>query len=305
MAQIATSMNNKTKPVIAVDLDEVLGDFIPALALWHNNTYNTNLKPSDYFSYTFKDVWGGSDAESVEKVHEFFTTDYFINIKPVPQAKEVLERLKSKFEFVVVTSRQHAIAEETRKWLQKHYTNIFTEVYFGNHWSKEAPNPDLAAKNKTSKPDMCKRVNAIAIIDDSTKYAYQCAPFLKKVILFGNYAWNQDYKSNNNNNNNNNKKNDDDETKLIIVENEFENVVRLTTWIEVEKELETLLVSRSSILGNSKIYIYPSNVRQIHNGSLFQYTSIPCSLQAFESGAIGSRNIVIMLGGVSFTLYTI
>jgi hypothetical protein len=281
------------KPVIAVDLDEVLGDFIPALVAWHNDRYQTKLVPSDFFSYTFKEVWGGTDAESVEKVHTFFTTDYFVNIKPVPQAKEVLERLKSHFEFVVVTSRQHVIAAETRRWLKEHYNNIFTEVYFGNHWSKDAPNPDLAAKNKTSKPDMCKRVNAIAIIDDSTKYAYQCAPFLKKVILFGNYAWNQNYI----NSSNSNSEEEEKTNNIIVVENEFNNVIRLTKWVDVEAELMKLLLPSNS---NSNNNLYSSKkIPQINNGTLFQYTATPCPLQAFESGVVGANNVIIMLGGLT------
>lgn len=267
--EMADFLSSK-KPVIAVDLDEVLGDFVPAIAEWHNNTYGTKLLPSHFFSYAFKDVWGGTDAESVEKVHQFFETDYFKNMKPINEAREVLTRLKEKFEFVVVTSRQHTIADETRRWLGEHYNNIFAEVYFGNHWSKDAPNPDLAGKNKTSKPDMCKRVNALAIIDDSTKYAYQCAPLLKKVILFGNYAWNQTYGE-------------------TIVESEYKNVVRLSKWVEVEQELLSLLNDT----------IYPASTPSITEGALFQYTSTPCQLQAFESGVIGSKNVLIMVGGLT------
>lgn len=119
---------------------------------------------------------------------------------------------------------------------------------------------------------MCKRVNAMAIIDDSTKYAYQCAPLLKKVILFGNYAWNQTYGE-----------------KQIVVENEFKNVVRLSKWVEVENELLSLLNDA----------IYPAGTPSITEGALFQYTSTPCQLQAFESGAIGSKNVLIMVGGLT------
>ena len=120
--EMADFLSSK-KPVIAVDLDEVLGDFVPAIAEWHNNTYGTKLLPSHFFSYAFKDVWGGTDAESVEMVHQFFETDY-LKYEPINEAREVLTRLKEKFEFVVVTSRQHTIVDETRAGLAN-ITTIF------------------------------------------------------------------------------------------------------------------------------------------------------------------------------------
>ena len=77
---------------------------------------------------------------------------------------------------------------------------------FGNHWSKDAPNPKLAAKNKRSKADMCREVGPCAcvnavpelmcmqvgasiLIDDSVSYAFGCAARLRHVCLFGHYAW--------------------------------------------------------------------------------------------------------------------
>lgn len=42
--------------VVAVDLDEVLGSFVQALCNYHNEKYATNLKLSDFHSYTFAEV---------------------------------------------------------------------------------------------------------------------------------------------------------------------------------------------------------------------------------------------------------
>ena len=59
---------NMSRRVIGVDLDEVLGGFVPAIALWHNDTYGTSLSAADFHSYKFSDVWGGSNEDSVVKV---------------------------------------------------------------------------------------------------------------------------------------------------------------------------------------------------------------------------------------------
>jgi len=63
---------------------------------------------------------------------------------------------------------------------------------------------------------MCKAVNAVALIDDSTSYAFGCASAVEKVVLFGDYAWNQ--------------------TKDELPP----NVVRCSTWEQVKAEVGKL-----------------------------------------------------------------
>jgi len=181
-----------SKPLIAVDLDEVLGDFVPQLVHFWNATYGASAKSgpgprrdytvNDFHSYAFQEVWGGSSAESAEVVEAFFVSPWFADIPVVPGAFAALSALKSKFDFTVVTSRQHHLEPLTRRWLAKHYPDIFSGVYFGNHWATSGV--------KQSKPDMCVAINAVAIIDDSVTYAFQCASVLQRVFLFGEYAWN-------------------------------------------------------------------------------------------------------------------
>jgi hypothetical protein len=45
-----------TKPVLAIDVDEVLGRFVPVLAEFHNATYSTTLTADDFHSYNFVEV---------------------------------------------------------------------------------------------------------------------------------------------------------------------------------------------------------------------------------------------------------
>ena len=177
--------------VTGIDLDEVLGGFVPAIALWHNATHGTELTADDFHSYKFCDVWGGTNEESVDKVHAFFDTEYFTGIAPVPGAREALEELKEDFDLVVITSRQHAIQDETRRWLDAHYPGIFRKVLFGNHWSKDCPDPTIMNASKRTKEEMCKEVGAVALVDDAVGYAFGCSSAVEKVILFGNYSWNQ------------------------------------------------------------------------------------------------------------------
>ncbi len=54
---------SRVRKTIAVDIDEVLGLFVPALCDFHNEKYGTALSPADFRSYRFCDVWGGTDQE--------------------------------------------------------------------------------------------------------------------------------------------------------------------------------------------------------------------------------------------------
>lgn len=91
------------------------------------------------------------------------------------------------FELVIVTSRQFIIADETRKWIARHFPeDMFKEIVFGNHWGLEG--------RKISKAELCKRVGASILIDDSLTYAADVSESGIKCLLFdldGKYNWNK------------------------------------------------------------------------------------------------------------------
>ena len=53
------------RPVVAVDCDEVLCQFVPAMAAYHNHHHGTNLTLADFHSYRFCEV-GASAARRPE-----------------------------------------------------------------------------------------------------------------------------------------------------------------------------------------------------------------------------------------------
>ena len=181
---------NTQRPTIACDMDEVLCDFLGALIAWHNMTYGTSLTKADFKSYHFHETWGGTLAEGVDKVHLFFRSPYFAQIQPVPGAAEAVAELKKRANLVVVTSRQHVIAEQTLEWLNTHFPGIFSDVLFGNHYAQNNPDPSRIDATKRTKADMCKEAGALALVDDNVSYCTQCAPALETVVLFGRYGWN-------------------------------------------------------------------------------------------------------------------
>ena len=179
------------RPVLAVDLDEVLGGYLPAFVDFNNATYGTNLSVADFHSYMFWEVPGmnlSSREASIERVYEFHASKYFGRIEALPGAKLALDVLRKHFDLHVVTSRQTDIEPQTREWIEQFFPDTFTALHFGNHFGKPSKNGVVA---KVSKPDMCARIRAVALIDDSIDYARQCAAAGIPVFLFGDYPWNR------------------------------------------------------------------------------------------------------------------
>lgn len=86
-------------------------------------------------SYRFSEVWGGTDAQSLEIVEPFFDSAYFRDMPLVPGAVEGVKALKaSGYELVVVTSRQLFLEQITNRWVHEKFANCFSRIVFGNHW---------------------------------------------------------------------------------------------------------------------------------------------------------------------------
>lgn len=194
------------RPLLAFDLDEVVGEFVAPLCSFHNEAFGTSLSIRDFHGYEFFRVWGGTAEESTVKVQAFFRSPWFLErIKPLPGAFEVLKELQLHFDLCIVTSRQLAIAEVTKKWVNEHMPGIFTAdigqpagepaILFGNAYGLSGP--------KQTKADLCRQLGrCIALVDDQEKYAIDVGsslltdnPAVKGekqpglVVLFGDYKW--------------------------------------------------------------------------------------------------------------------
>ncbi|CAM9291453.1 unnamed protein product [Choristocarpus tenellus] len=201
--------------VIAIDLDEVLGYFVPQLCLFHNHVYGSSLTADDFFSYEFHEVWGGTQGESDRKMDAFFKSDFFLGqdgslgIPVIEGALEVLQKFSPWLEFHIVTSRQHILENVTREWVSRNFPGVITDVHFGNHYGTSG--------EKRSKPDLCRAIAAELLIDDSLKYARQCSAAGIRSCLFGDYAWNR--------------------TDQPLPD----NIERVLDWFEVEKFLKSIM----------------------------------------------------------------
>ncbi len=168
---------------IGIDIDEVLGHFLPALVEFHNYTYGTKLKVEQFHSYNFWEVWGGTRDEMIKKVDDFELTTFFINIQTVDGAKDSIKKLKEKHEFFIITSRPMSLLQKTKDWLEKKFPNTFDKIFFANN----------VFRNQTtkSKGEFCNDLGIDIMIEDSASFANECVAPDRKVFLI-NQPWNKD-----------------------------------------------------------------------------------------------------------------
>jgi len=167
---------------IGIDLDEVLADFLPALIEYHDANYGTSLVREQFQSYRFWETWGGTREEAIQKVYDFHKTSYFKNMKAVLGSQEAVGILKRNNDLVVVTSRQDDVAEATRGWIAQHFPNVFSEVYFANHYSQNG--------SSITKKQICDSVGVDVLIEDSPEYALECLNPNRKILLL-DCPWNR------------------------------------------------------------------------------------------------------------------
>jgi uncharacterized HAD superfamily protein len=167
-----------------VDIDDTLLDFVGTYILFHNPMYKTNLKKEDFKEYSFNYARKGTMKQAEDSVNLFYETPFFREMKPFPNAMEVIQKLKEKNELFIVTSRPLKIQDKTFEWVSKYFPNIFSGIIFAsNHYTK--------AKNSgKTKAEICFDLNASLLIDDSLIYSQECvAKGIESILL--DSPWNQ------------------------------------------------------------------------------------------------------------------
>ena len=173
-----------TKPTIAVDIDEVLFPFVREFALHHNEKYQTELLPIHFTSYRFEEIIEGIDQlEALKRVKEFTGVQHE-SIKPVKDAEEGIKRLGKKFDIVLITARHPDYYDNTRQWLERHFPGAFKELVMIGYEHDKTVTP-------RTKAQVCREINAVALVDDSPQYIVQAVESGIEGILFGDYTWNQ------------------------------------------------------------------------------------------------------------------
>jgi len=177
------AMNENNLPVIGIDLDDVLFDFMGPLSKWHNDVHGTVIDREEYHSFDLKEVWQCAYQEALDRVWNFYQSDHYRNAMPIPGALDVLKQLQQNYRLVIVTARPETMEVETRAWLASHFPEIFDEIIFTNHYY------DTGVKR--TKSSVCLERGVQVFVEDALHNALDVAGAGIPVLLFDT-PWNRE-----------------------------------------------------------------------------------------------------------------
>lgn len=174
------------KPIIAIDIDDVLADYAAGFVAFSNQRWGTNLTVDDYDEH-WGDVWK-VDLEEIQRrattIHdERLVKDLMHKSEAVP----VLERLSKRFDLVIVTSRRIQNKDDTLAWLRLHYPMISTEAVTFSGFFDTIKEGSI----HQTKGSIISSLGARYMIDDQLKHCLSAAERGVEALLFGDYGWNQ------------------------------------------------------------------------------------------------------------------
>lgn len=185
-------MSTKSKPVIAIDVDDVLADSAQGFVEFSNQRWGTHLTVEDYDERWSK-MWGVDIEEERRRAHVIYNAKVVKGFKHFEEAIPVLTRLKSHYKLVITTSRSKFVEKETLVWLNTHYADIFDAIYLSGFYDELKEH-----SHKHTKAELCQEIGASYLIDDHPKHCLAASEVGMKCLLFGDYSWNRDSKITNN-----------------------------------------------------------------------------------------------------------
>lgn len=171
------------KPIIAVDVDEVLFPLMPTLIEFHNSRYGTSFELDHMTSYHIQDLTGETEKQILVKFAEYLKTEHYTAGRPVDGAIEAIKQLKERYDLVLITARQSIYRGATEQFIDEHFGGLFDRLRYTHTLEK----PDV----RLSKFDICRELGAEALIDDGLHNISEVSEGGIEGILFGNYPWNQ------------------------------------------------------------------------------------------------------------------
>ena len=177
-----------TKPIIAVDIDDVLAAAAAGWVAYSNKQWGTSLKVEDYDEDWAK-MWRVDFETAKQRAHHIHATKGIVSsFAPDATALVALQTLSESYELVIATSRITTHKAETEAWLDEHFKGVFSGLHLSNIY--KAGNIAKDAVHGT-KAELVDSIGAAYLIDDQLKHCLAVAERGRQAILFGDYGWNR------------------------------------------------------------------------------------------------------------------
>lgn len=173
------------KPIIAVDVDEVLALNAIGFTEFSNHRWGTNLRPEDYHEH-WSELWQINEEETEKRAIEYHSSGVLRNLKTINDAKQILEKLSENYKLVVLTSRRAIVEKDTREWIEDNFAGIFDDIHLAGIWDKGV----IKGRMDLTKAGLLKELGANFFIDDQPRHCFAAAEAGIETLLFGDYPWN-------------------------------------------------------------------------------------------------------------------
>ena len=171
------------KPIIALDVDDVLSSTAQTIIDYGNKKWGHSHTIHD-FDEKLADMWRVDPEEGNRRWTEFMNSGHLETLIPIPEARLVLENLRSSYTFIAVTSRRESLIGITELWLDRNYPGIISEVHSAGIYGRNLPDAHLLTK-----ADKLVSLGADFLIDDQPKHCIGATEAGIQSILFGGYPW--------------------------------------------------------------------------------------------------------------------
>lgn len=173
-------MAQGAKPVLAVDIDDVIFDFGPLYLDRHNKLNGTTITrdeiPSYKIIYFLHNLADHEDQEPY--ITEFLNWVDEQGIPPHPAVIEALRKLETKYSIIALTARPADAYNASKRWLTSHFPGVFQDIHFIR-----------AREDGTTKLQMCQELGVSIFMDDHPANLKHCDAYATRCLLFGEYPW--------------------------------------------------------------------------------------------------------------------
>jgi 5'(3')-deoxyribonucleotidase len=179
------------KPIIAVDIDDVIPESTEAFRKVVNAHAGFDLRPEhykiegSYWGY-YDQVWKTHGvAELVDRdqlMHQMHVDQSHVPL--LPGSAYAIGRLQQNFTIVLVTARDPKWQGATSNWLSEQFGTSVPALYFSE--------AHRGVEGSKTKGEICRELGAQWMIDDNPGHCQTVLDCGVTAILFGEYGWHID-----------------------------------------------------------------------------------------------------------------